>query len=204
MEICIPLDLGKNLNFTWEGHLNEASIDWNLGQNVLETSLVSGSTSARRCKTSSGNVQVCNAAYGNNGWLGIAGISVSGGHITAGYVKVNDTYFNSGTYNDPNWRQYVMCQEVGHTFGLGHVDENFNNENSGTCMDYGSPLGPPPNLYPNLHDYAMLEDIYSHLDGESGGGGGVGGGSGGCNPRSPKCNGSTAGVSAADILAHVA
>ena len=58
-----------------------------------------------------------------------------------------------------------MCQEVGHTFGLAHQDENFSNANLGTCMDYTSnPVGPPSNEHPNTHDYDQLVTIYSHLD----------------------------------------
>jgi hypothetical protein len=58
-----------------------------------------------------------------------------------------------------------MCQEVGHTFGLDHQDENFNNANLETCMDFTSdPDGPPTNEYPNQHDYDQLATIYKHLD----------------------------------------
>ena len=56
----------------------------------------------------------------------------------------------------------VVCQEVGHTFGLDHQDENFSNPNLGTCMDYTS--NPVSNQHPNDHDYAMLASIYSHAD----------------------------------------
>jgi hypothetical protein len=99
------------------------------------------------------------------GWLGVAQIWLSGSHITKGTVKVNDTYFTSATYNTPGWRNLVMCQEVGHTFGLDHQDENFNNTNLGTCMDYTSnPYGPPDNEHPDQHDYDELGSIYAHLD----------------------------------------
>src|SRR3989344_8585733 len=92
---------------------------------------------SRVCRATNGRVEVCNSKYGNNGWLGIAQIWVTGGeHITQGVVKLNDTYFNKSPYNTPAWRNLVMCQEVGHTLGLGHVDEIFNNTNLGTCMDY--------------------------------------------------------------------
>ena len=111
---------------------------------------------------SRGTVQVCNATYGNNGWLGIAQVWVSGTHITQGTVKLNDTYFNTPTYNTSAWRNLVMCQEVGHTLGLDHQDENFTNANLGTCMDYTN--NPGTNQHPNAHDYAQLETIYSHLD----------------------------------------
>ena len=180
------LNLGDNVNSTWDVHLGLASTDWN-DSSILNTTVVPGSTSPRRCKAAAGNVEVCNLAYGNNGWLGIAGISVSGDHITSGYVKVNDTYFNNAPYSTLAWRQLVMCQEVGHVFGLGHQDENFNNGNLGTCMDYTN--DPYSNQHPNSHDYEQLETIYTHLDSSSGGGGGDGGG---CNPRSPKCNPATA------------
>ena len=58
-----------------------------------------------------------------------------------------------------------MCQEVGHTFGLDHQDENFTNANLGTCMDYTyNPSGTPPNLGPNTHDFDQLVSIYGHSD----------------------------------------
>ena len=58
-----------------------------------------------------------------------------------------------------------MCQEIAHDFGLDHQDENFNNANLGSCMDYTSdPDGPPSNEHPNQHDYAQLESIYAHTD----------------------------------------
>ena len=55
-----------------------------------------------------------------------------------------------------------MCQEIGHIFGLGHQDEDFNNPPLGTCMDYSR--DPTPGQHPNQHDYDMLEIIYAHLD----------------------------------------
>ncbi len=56
-----------------------------------------------------------------------------------------------------------MCQEVGHTLGLAHVNETYDTANEGTCMDYtNNPVGPPSNEHPNDHDYAQLTAIYSH------------------------------------------
>jgi hypothetical protein len=141
--------------------------DWNLSS-VLELTLVTGN-GTRNCKPTAGRIEVCNAKYGNNGWLGIAQIWITGGdHITQAVTKVNDTYFNMPTYNTPDWRQFVMCQEVGHDFGLDHQDETFNNANYGSCMDYtNSPAGTnaaTDNRHPNAHDYEELEEMYSHLD----------------------------------------
>jgi hypothetical protein len=163
------IDLGKNLSSSWANYLTSASNDWSLSD-VLNTKVVTGGTSAAQCNPTSGRVEVCNAAYGSTGWLGVAQIWITGGsHIVQGTVKVNDTYFNTSQYNSPAWRQFVVCQEVGHTFGLDHQDENFNNGNLGTCMDYtsdpdGSLQGQLSNLHPNAHDYEELDIIYSHLD----------------------------------------
>jgi len=159
------LKLGDNVTSEWDTYLVEASNDWNPSK-VLDTTIVAGQAgNTKTCKTTAGRVEVCNAKYGNNGWLGVAGISVSGGHITAAYVKLNDTYFTKPTYNKPEWRRLVMCQEIAHAFGLDHQDENFNNANLGTCMDYtNTPLGPPSNERPNAHDFDQIEAIYSHTD----------------------------------------
>ena len=165
------------------GQLSEYPVnDWAVSD-VLNLNLVSGNGSGSTCSPTSGRIEVCNGAYGNNGWLGIAQIwTTQGSHITQATTKVNDTYFASAPYNTSAWKQMVMCQEVGHDFGLDHQDENFNNPNLGTCMDYTN--DPSTNQHPNAHDYEELDIIYkSHLDGSSGGGKP-------CNPHKPNCQGS--------------
>jgi hypothetical protein len=157
--------LGDNVSGPWESVLATTSSDWS-DSTVLETAIVAGTTNPRTCKATTGMVQVCDAKYGYNGWLGVAGISITGGtHITKAYVKLNDSYFNSPAYNTTAWRNLVSCQEVGHTFGLDHQDENFDNPNLGTCMDYTS--DPSTNQHPNTHDYDELVLIYTHTDSTS-------------------------------------
>jgi hypothetical protein len=165
------LALGDNVTGQWDAYLAQTSSDWSQSS-VLDTTVVTGGTNGtkgrntpKNCTPTTGRGEVCNAKYGANGWLGIASIWASGDHITAGTVKLNDTYFSTATYNTPAWRNLVMCQEVGHIFGLGHQDEDFSNPNLDTCMDYTS--NPESNQHPNAHDYDMLEAIYAHLDGSS-------------------------------------
>jgi hypothetical protein len=155
------LKVGDNVNATWDGVLNTTITDWSRS-NVLDLTKVAGQSTNKRCRATAGRVEVCNSTYGNNGWLGVASIWASGGHITQGTVKLNDTYFNTAKYNTTAWRNLVSCQEVGHTLGLDHQDENFNNANLGTCMDYTN--DPSTNQHPNAHDYDELETIYSHMD----------------------------------------
>ena len=185
--IPFNLILGDNVNSDWDGHLLSASTDWSVST-VLGTTVVSGSTDPLACEPQSGNVQICNAAYGNTGWLGLAQIYGRGTSILAGVAKMNDTYYNTKYYDTPAWRLMVMCQEVAHTFGLSHQDETFDNVNLGTCMDYtddpdGAIDGEMTNEHPNQHDYDQLVAIYGGTKG-----GKDGKDDGGCNPKSPKCN----------------
>lgn len=162
------IKLGDNVNSKWDPHLVSADFDWTVSD-VLNTDIVDGGTNntkgrntPKTCTPTLGRGEICNAKYGGTGWLGIASVWVSGMHITQGTVKLNDTYFNTGTYNKPAWRNLVMCQEIGHIFGLDHQDENFGNTPMGTCMDYSN--DPLPNQHPNAHDYEMLETLYGHND----------------------------------------
>lgn len=162
------LKLGDNLSSDWKPYLGTTSSNWSVSS-VLDTIIAVGTTNPKNCRATSGKVEVCNSKYGNNGWLGLAQIWVSGNHITQGATKVNDTYFNTAKYNTQAWKNLVLCQEVGHTFGLDHQDENFSNTNLGTCMDYtDDPSGllknQLSNEQPNAHDYEELEVIYGHLD----------------------------------------
>ncbi len=157
------LKLGDNVPGSWDASLEGASYGWNYSS-VLETMVVEGNTSAKRCRATSGWVEICAARYGYNGWLGIAQIWISGSLITQGVVKMNNSYFNTSTYDTVSWRNMVMCQEVGHTFGLGHQDENFDNDNLDTCMDYTN--DPKSNQLPNTHDFELLAQIYADYDNE--------------------------------------
>lgn len=155
------LGLGDNVTSAWDSYLATTSSDWSKST-VLDTRVVSGGGGRGRCKATSGRVEVCNDSYGYNQWLGVTQVWTSGSHIVQGTVKMNDSYFSTPTYNSPAWRNLVMCQEVGHTLGLDHQDENFDNANLGTCMDYTD--SPGTNQHPNQHDYDQLASIYSHLD----------------------------------------
>lgn len=153
----------------WQSYFNTSNADWSTST-LLDLVSEQGSETSnyrKRCVMITGKIHSCNAAYGNNGWLGLASINITGGtHITQGSSKMNDTYFATSTYDNPNERLHVMCQEVGHTFGLDHQSEDGSSQN--TCMDYfsntGANAGSTLSTHPNAHDYAQLVTIYTHLD----------------------------------------
>lgn len=163
----LRLDLGDNLTTTeWKGILQTANGEWNAGsvgwQDVLDNVVVPG-RATKNCKAVAGTVQVCNAKYGQNGWLGLAQIWLSSGHIVQGVAKMNDTYFEMDAYNDLSEKRHVLCQEVGHTFGLGHTSEDGTSQE--TCMDYWPNVGDDGvSISPNAHDFEQLASIYDHPD----------------------------------------
>jgi len=159
----VALQVGDNVTSAWDSYLNTTISDWDKST-VLSLTKVAGSATTKKCSPTLGRIEVCNSTYGNNGWLGIASIWLTSGtlHISQATTKLNDSYFNTATYNTPAWRNLVSCQEVGHDFGLDHQDTNFNNANLGTCMDYTN--DPSTIQHPNQHDYDELSTIYSHTD----------------------------------------
>jgi hypothetical protein len=160
-----------NVSPAWDSYLATASVDWTKSA-PIDTTVIQGYRNPYYCNGTYGRVEVCSSQYGTTGWLGIAQVWTSYGHIIAGIVAVNDTYFAYSKYNSPAWRHEVMCQEIGHTLGLDHQDEIKTNANLGTCMDYTSDPsgtlgtnGVLSNEHPNAHDYQELVTIYSHNDG---------------------------------------
>ena len=156
------LTVYSSLTPDWSGNLSTANNDWNASTH-LQNSVVAGSTTStarKRCAMPAGAIRICNAAYGSTGWAGLASInSADGTHISQASAKMNDTYLSGAVAAK---RQGVMCQEVGHDFGLDHQDTNFTNANLGTCMDYTNDWS--TNQHPNAHDFAELDTIYGHVD----------------------------------------
>ena len=158
-------------NTNWSDHLSKSTFGdpsnpnatdrrgWN-DSAVLALSISAGatdSTTRANCPAVSGSTRVCNYTYGSNGWLGLAQISLSSGtsHIAWATTKVNDTYFNTGSYPNTE-KRHVMCQETGHDYGLGHTSENGSSQN--TCMDYyrNTSSSDWTSTGPNQHDFDQL------------------------------------------------
>lgn len=163
------LKLGDNVSGLWDGMLVTASNDWSQS-NKMDTTVVAGGTKPKACRPTLGRVEVCSASWNNSGWLGLAQIWIySDSHIAQGVVKNNDYYFGNSSYkyNNTAEMQHVICQEIGHTFGLGHTSEDGSSQN--TCMDYyhNTSASDTQSTHPNTHDYQELGTIYSHLDGRT-------------------------------------
>ncbi len=154
------LQVIDSVSTSWNDELSLALSQWSQSTklDLSITSFDDSSTTRKRCTAVTGKIKVCNAAYGNNGWLGLASINLdSGGHIVKGTAKMNDSY--SASFASQDERRHVMCQEVGHLFGLGHTSEDGSTQN--TCMDYSQSA---TSTGPNQHDYDQLVAQYGHTD----------------------------------------
>jgi hypothetical protein len=163
------LTLADNTNNSWSTLLQNASNAWSPGGNpgnrspVLSTTRGTGDAGPN-CGAVLGKVEVCNSNYGNNGWLGVAQIWIYRGssHIAQGTVQLNDYYFASSgyAYNNTAEKQHVVCQEVGHTFGLDH--QSTNGSSLDTCMDYYHNTSnlDTKSTTPNAGDFGELTCIY--------------------------------------------
>src|SRR4029453_16093677 len=131
------IKVNTTITSQWSASVGKAISDWDKSTELTLTGPSAVAAGAKRCSPIAGRIRVCNAAYGQRGWLGIATIWLdANGHIAQATTKLNDSYHNLAPYNRPEWRALVACQEIGHDFGLDHQDENFDNANLGTCMDY--------------------------------------------------------------------
>src|SRR5215212_6061315 len=76
------IKLGDDVSSAWDAYLSQASTDWSKSTsgNPVRTRLVPGSTTPKKCAATLGRVEVCNAAYGNRGWLGVASVWVNQSH----------------------------------------------------------------------------------------------------------------------------
>ena len=168
----------------WSAMLIDVIADWNKIPGVGNNPEIGFNLTA--CGAT---VNSYNDDYGNTGWLGLASIRVSRGrnaHIVSGSAYVNEHYITYPDYTGfddvVEWQQ-VMCQEIGHDFGLNHNREGSTGGSpDDTCMN--DDIRPLRFDAPNVHDYEMLAEMYAHNHGDSG--------SKPCNPKSKKCNASSA------------
>lgn len=196
------LKVTDSVTAEWQYAFEESLSRW--GQSTLLNHAVvgadEGDRTRKRCSAISGQLRVCNAAYGQNGWLGLASINIDGnGHITRGIAKMNDSY-DWYFAQHPGEDNHVMCQEIGHLYGLGHTSEDGTTQN--TCMDYSVSL---TSQWPNQHDYDQLLQIYGHLDSYNSYDNGSGSGGGGCKgAKCPAADAPSGGVPAGAIRVHFA
>jgi len=153
----LKLELVNALDDRWDAFFQKAVADWDNGDPDALTLETSTSNVDPSCKEIDGKMKVCNDDYTATGWRGINQLIFDGSNqIISSIAKMNEYYLDDKTSDDE--KQYTMCHEIGHGFGLLHTDENFMNSPLGDCLDYSSNI--KPNLLPGLINYQKLEVMY--------------------------------------------
>jgi len=151
----LRLTLVNALTPDWDVYFNEAVSDWDKSPALhLSTTTMDPES---ECVPISGKMKVCNAEYGLTSWTGLNEVYFEGrgSFIVSSVAKMNESYLKRSSAGE---HQYVMCHELGHGFGLPHRDENTNNPDLGTCLDYTR--RPEENMRPDEQDYSNLAEIY--------------------------------------------
>ena len=81
------------------------------------------------------------------------------GWIVSSVAMMNENYLRNARDAE---RQYVMCHELGHAWGLPHRDEIVGNRDLGTCLDYT--VTPQNNMKPDEIDFSNLQDMYGEVN----------------------------------------
>eukprot|EP01006_Ploeotia_vitrea_P063329 TRINITY_DN85333_c0_g1_i1.p1 TRINITY_DN85333_c0_g1~~TRINITY_DN85333_c0_g1_i1.p1 ORF type:complete len:311 (-),score=26.59 TRINITY_DN85333_c0_g1_i1:146-1078(-) len=176
----------SQITTTWSALLAEVVARWNSIPNIPEGYVSGGqalpfpwnsaSTSPAKasfevvpCDTSGAQVESFDRDLGaNSGYLGYAQVRTykrPKGVISSAISVMNTGYIGVDyEFSSIRGLQHVLCQEIGHTFGLDHQSESGADWNS--CMDYSRDLDNP---YPNVHDRELLDQMYCGDGGDSGG-----------------------------------
>lgn len=105
----LHLTLQNALDETWQRPFELAVADWNESPALtLTTQRVAVD---HTCTPVSGVMVVCNANFGETGWVGINENSILGGYIVESVSKMNEFYLRNA---NAAHRRFTMCHEIGH------------------------------------------------------------------------------------------
>jgi len=159
----LELTLVDALDTTWTEEYEVAVLDWENGTpDSLTLSTEKAAAPDFECAEHiDGKMKVCNGNFGETGWLGLNEIytNTRSGTIISSLAKMNEFYLRNADHAE---RQYTMCHELGHGFGLPHTDESFTNPSLGNCLDYTHT--PADNMHPDETNYNRLAELYGTVN----------------------------------------
>ena len=153
----LTLPVKNALSDHWQPFFEKSIADWSINGTVAFT--ISNVPDEPECKAEDGFVKICNADYGETNWRGIAKLLVRNGYLTSASIRMNDIYVVNTT-EAKEWQAYTMCRQLGLVLGLPNIDEDFDNEDMGSCLDYT--LNPGSNDLPGTKSIEKLIALYGN------------------------------------------
>lgn len=126
----IALTVINALTPEWYPYFDLAVQEWDNGTPDSLTLTTQISVPDANCSFAPGFLKMCNGDYGTTDWTGLNQVVLNNDRIESSVGMMNDHFFRS---NDADKRQYTMCHEMGHGFGLPHTDVNMWNRDTGNC-----------------------------------------------------------------------
>lgn len=156
----LSLTLINSLTNDWDSSFVAVFNDWNSAP-ALSLSARMKKYDTDPCGHRNQQLRVCNGDYGATGWKGLNEVvfytaESNGKNYIVSSVATMNEYYLAGKSDVE--RQYVMCHEIGHGFGLDHRDEIMDNPDLGSCMDYTRNYS--KNLRPDEVDFQDLSNLY--------------------------------------------
>lgn len=127
----LTLHVLNALTDDWHQFYEVAMSDWENGDPdvlTLSTETISPEFDCRAEDQVDDVMKVCNGNYGDNGWRGLNTCIIVGETIVSSVAQMNEFYLQDAS---DEWKQYTMCHEIGHGWGLPHTDEEFWNRDLG-------------------------------------------------------------------------
>jgi hypothetical protein len=153
----LALTIANYCSDDWQGAFDQAISDWDSGNPDALTLSTENLGYDDVCEFEDGIMKVCNKDYGETGWKGLNEYMVTSDNIIINSRAQMNEYYLSGATTEE--RQYVMCHEIGHGFGLAHTDESFTNRNLGNCLDYTNNFT-TEQIQPGEVNFLRLEEKY--------------------------------------------
>ncbi len=116
----LDLIIENALDDSWTPYLEQWVSRWDAGYDNVDPLALSIQRVAidPECTPSEGRIKVCNGNYGQTDWRGINVALTNGQYMVNSVAMLNDYWLY-----EEDQKQYTMCHELGHGFGLAHTDE---------------------------------------------------------------------------------
>ena len=123
----LKLEILNAMQSKYDSILQVATANWDAGSPIDSLTLrITKTAYDYDCVEQMGLLKMCNGDYGSTKWRGINEVGLDKNRfILYSTARINDYYLDN---ESDDQKQYTICHEMGHGFGLPHWDTDFYNK----------------------------------------------------------------------------